>query len=30
MAAEENLITKDDLARAREVMFAYRFEDGIR
>lgn len=30
MAAEENLITKDDLARAREVMFAYRFEDGIK
>ena len=30
MAAEENLITSADLARAREVDFAYRFSDSIK
>lgn len=30
MAAEENLITKDDLAKAREVDFAFRFQDSIK
>ena len=29
MAAEENLITKEDLARAREIEFTYRFNEGI-
>lgn len=28
--AEKNLIKKDDLARAREVDFVYRFQDGIK
>lgn len=30
MAAETNLIKKADLARAREIDFTFRFEDGIR
>ena len=30
MAAEANLIKKADLAKAREIEFAYRFNDGIR
>ena len=30
MAAEENLITKSDLARSREIDFVYRFNDGIK
>lgn len=30
MAAEANLITKADLAKAREIEFAYRFNDGIK
>ena len=29
MAAEQNLITAEDLARAREIEFAYRFNEGI-
>lgn len=30
MAAEKNLIKKSDLARAREIDFVYRFNDGIK
>lgn len=30
MAAEDNLIKKADLARAREIDFVYRFNDGIK
>lgn len=30
MAAEANLIKKEDLAKAREIEFAYRFNDGIK